>query len=82
MIVGGAGCDALASAELYDPLTNTFAPPTETAVMNHARAGATATLITSGPASCKVLIAGGAPEALDTMNRRATLSRRQTRPPI
>jgi len=72
LIVGGVGCDPLASTELYDPLTNTFASPTETAVMNHARAGATATSITRGPASGKVLIAGGAPEALDTMNLIAT----------
>jgi hypothetical protein len=43
------------STEMYDPVTNTFAPPASTPVMNTARSGATATLVPNG----KVLIAGG-----------------------
>jgi hypothetical protein len=43
------------SMEMYDPVTNTFAPPASTPVMNTARSGATATLVPNG----KVLIAGG-----------------------
>jgi hypothetical protein len=50
-----AGSSILASTELYDPVTNTFAPPTGTASMNAARFYATATLLPNG----KVLIAGG-----------------------
>jgi hypothetical protein len=46
---------SLASVELYDPATNTFAPPGSTPTMNQSRASATATLLPSG----KVLIAGG-----------------------
>jgi hypothetical protein len=46
---------AIASTELYDPATNTFAPPAGTASMNEARYNATATLLPNG----KVLIAGG-----------------------
>ncbi len=46
----------LASVDLYDSVTNTFAPSTSTPVMNQARAGATATSLDSG----LVLIAGGA----------------------
>lgn len=45
----------LASTELYDTNSNTFAPPTSTPVMNIGRTGATATLLSNG----KVLIAGG-----------------------
>jgi WD40 repeat protein len=46
---------SLASVELYDPATNTFAPPGSTPTMNQSRASATATLLPGG----KVLIAGG-----------------------
>lgn len=46
---------SLANVELYDPATNTFAPPGSTPTMNQARASATAALLPSG----KVLIAGG-----------------------
>lgn len=45
----------LASVDLYDPATNSFAPAASTPLMNQARMGATATLLGNG----KVLIAGG-----------------------
>ncbi len=53
LIAGGASNnDALASAELYDPVSGTFAP---TSSMTTARAYHTATLLPSG----QVLITGG-----------------------
>ena len=59
VLIAGGCCDSngkpLSSTELYDPATNSFAPVGDTAVMNDARGGATATLLLSG----KVLIAGG-----------------------
>jgi hypothetical protein len=56
LIAGGhAGIKEFSSTELYDPATNSFASPHDTAVMNIARYDATATLLPSG----KVLIAGG-----------------------
>jgi N-acetylneuraminic acid mutarotase len=58
LIAGGDGASAsgeLNSVELYDPATNSFAPPTSLPTMNTARSSATATLLFSG----KVLIAGG-----------------------
>jgi hypothetical protein len=56
LIAGGEkGGSALSSTELYNPATNGFAAVTDTAAMNTARYGATATLLASG----KVLIAGG-----------------------
>ena len=57
LIAGGedAKGNSLASTELYDPATNTFAAAAATAKMNVARASATATLLPNG----KVLIAGG-----------------------
>ena len=57
LIAGGVGSsgDFLASTELYDPATNSFAPMSETASMNAGRYYATATLLPNG----KVLIAGG-----------------------
>src|SRR5208283_6136940 len=56
LIAGGAGTSfaSLASTELYDPGTNSFAT-SGTANMNQARQSATATLLPNG----KVLIAGG-----------------------
>jgi hypothetical protein len=45
----------IASTELYDPASNSFAPESATASMNAARAYATATLLPND----KVLIAGG-----------------------
>ncbi|HVN29737.1 MAG TPA: kelch repeat-containing protein, partial [Candidatus Binataceae bacterium] len=61
LIIGGNTFDygVLASTELYDPATNTFAPANQTASMNTERVNATATLITTGPNAGKVLIAGG-----------------------
>ena len=51
---------ALASTELYNPATNTFAAGNQTASMNAARYGATATVLSIGPNAGKILIAGGA----------------------
>ena len=60
LIAGGTGdSGSLASTELYDPLTNTFAAAAQTASMNTARVEATATTITMGPNAGKILIAGG-----------------------
>ena len=60
---------ALASTEIYDPATNTFAPaPSETPTMKTARANHTATVISAGPDAGKILIAGG------EQNDRTTLS--------
>jgi Galactose oxidase, central domain/Kelch motif len=60
LIAGGstrlAGGVPLASAELYDPASREF---TTTGSMKTARAGATATLIASGPLAGDVLVAGG-----------------------
>jgi hypothetical protein len=50
---------ALASTELYDPVTNTFALPSATPIMNIARAAHTATMLSVGPNAGKLLIAGG-----------------------
>ena len=55
---------SLANVELYDPATNTFAPPGSTPTMNQARGSATATLLPSG----KVLIAGGVNAPGDGVN--------------
>src|ERR1700683_3998549 len=60
LIAGGSSDGAsvlpsLASTELYDPATNTFAPVVATASMNAARYAPTATLLASG----QVLVAGG-----------------------
>ncbi len=61
LIAGGANAvDSLASTELYNPATNSFAPPGETASMNVARYGATANVITIGPNAGDILIAAGA----------------------
>jgi Galactose oxidase, central domain len=56
LIAGGlAEAGPLSSTELYDPLTNSFVPPSDAPSMNVARYSATATLLPNG----KVLIAGG-----------------------
>ena len=61
LIAGGEGSlGVLDSTELYDPVTNTFAPFSQTASMNSARRNATATTITTGPNAGKILIVGGA----------------------
>lgn len=49
----------LASTELYDPKTNTFAGRAATAILNTARGDHTATVMSSGPNAGKILIAGG-----------------------
>jgi hypothetical protein len=59
---------SLANVELYDPATNTFAPPGSTPTMNQARGSATATLLPSG----KVLIAGGVNAPGDGVNSTPT----------
>jgi hypothetical protein len=63
LFAGGADSkgNLLSSTELYDPATNSFAAPAETASMNTARGGASATPLLSG----KVLIAGGSTETDD-----------------
>ena len=69
LIAGGAGLETvtiLASTELYNSATNTFAPANETASMNAARGSATATALTTGPNAGKILIAGGA-NAVDSL---------------
>ncbi|HEY3912566.1 MAG TPA: kelch repeat-containing protein [Stellaceae bacterium] len=60
LIAGGVGSDPkdalpLKSTELYDSLTNSFAPAASTPTMHTPRMDATATLLPNG----KVLIAGG-----------------------
>jgi Galactose oxidase, central domain/Kelch motif len=66
LIAGGAsnssgeGITVLASTELYNPTSNSFAPASQTATMNGARGFATATTLTSGPNAGQILIAGGA----------------------
>ncbi|MGH7879362.1 MAG: Kelch repeat-containing protein, partial [Candidatus Binataceae bacterium] len=59
---------SLSSTELYDPATNTFAPPGATATMQFARAFHTATVIPSGPNAGKILIAGGQDDRADQPN--------------
>ena len=58
----------LASTELYDPATNTFASPSATPTLNVARGSHTATVLTVGPNAGKLLIVGG------QQNERTTLS--------
>jgi hypothetical protein len=57
LIAGGLDVNSnpIASIDLYDPATDTFAPPAATPSMNTARGQATATLLPNGA----VLIAGG-----------------------
>ncbi|MGH7843068.1 MAG: Kelch repeat-containing protein [Candidatus Binataceae bacterium] len=55
----GGSTVSVASTELYDPVTNTFASPGATPTMKTPRAYHTATVIPSGPNAGKVLIAGG-----------------------
>ncbi len=60
MIAGGMGATgSLASTELYDPATNSFAAPNQTAFMNTPRFRASATVLTTGLNAGKILIAGG-----------------------
>jgi Galactose oxidase, central domain len=56
LITGGFNGAALATAELYDPTTKTFSA---TGPMAVPRASQTATLLTTGADSGKVLVAGG-----------------------
>jgi hypothetical protein len=56
LIVGGNATSGDRVAELYDPGTATF---TDTGSMTILRSGHTATLLTAGPLSGQVLIAGG-----------------------
>jgi hypothetical protein len=64
LIAGGldVNFNPIASIELYDPATNTFAPPAGTPSMNTARGQATATLLPNGA----VLIAGGIAPSLSS----------------
>jgi hypothetical protein len=63
LIAGGLGTSGiLASVDLYDPATNTFAPAASLPRMNTARDNAAAVLLGNG----KVLIAGG--ENSDPLN--------------
>jgi hypothetical protein len=61
LIAGGLGPGSgesmvtIPDVDLYDPVTNSFAPSASTPLMNEARSGATATLLNNG----KVLVAGG-----------------------
>jgi HYDIN/CFA65/VesB-like, Ig-like domain/Cep192 domain 4/Galactose oxidase, central domain len=61
LIIGGEDTygDPESSTELYDPATNSFAPPADTPTMNATRFGFTATVIPSGPNQGQILIAGG-----------------------
>jgi hypothetical protein len=56
LVTGGFNGTGLASAELYDPTTESFSA---TGSMAAARLSHTATLLTTGPNSGKVLVAGG-----------------------
>ncbi|MBC8643007.1 putative Ig domain-containing protein [Caballeronia sp. EK] len=56
LVAGGSTNGYRNSAELYDPTTGTWSP---TGSMNEARAGHTATVLTTGPNAGKVLVAGG-----------------------
>lgn len=67
LIAGGLSFGSLASTELYDPATNSFAPANQTASMNIGREEATATLITNGPNTGKILIAGGFSQLTDSV---------------
>jgi hypothetical protein len=60
LVAGGAtnlSGDTTNSADLYDPVSNSFTPTTFP--MDHQRAAHTATLFVSGPMAGKVLITGG-----------------------
>jgi len=59
LLAGGTNAVALSSTELYDPVSNSFAPPAGTATMVQARTQQTATLLASGPNAGMVLMAGG-----------------------
>lgn len=50
----GSGVAVLASTELHDPVTNTFAPPNATPTLNLARGNVTATALENG----KLLVYG------------------------
>lgn len=63
LIAGGSNSERLSSTELYDPVANTFSPGPN---MNAERASHTATEITSGPNSGKILFAGGNSELAST----------------
>jgi len=60
LIAGGFNFTGdLTSTDMYDPATNTFAPPTQTPSMNSGRELPTAMLLPNG----KVLIVGGADDS-------------------
>ncbi|MGO9454405.1 MAG: Kelch repeat-containing protein [Candidatus Binataceae bacterium] len=63
LIVGGdfliANPGSLASTELYDEASNTFAPAAETATMNDGRIAPAIVDLVSGPNAGKVLVIGG-----------------------
>ena len=63
LIAGGSNYENLSSTELYDPVANTVSPGPN---MNAERAFHTATGITSGPNSGKILFAGGNNELVST----------------
>jgi len=68
ILLGGGTCQEngpLASAELYDPLSNRFANTT----MKFARGGATATLIASGRDAGQILISGGYRYQFDMLDK-------------
>jgi len=69
LIVGGNTTSGDLVAELYDPVTSTF---TDTGSTTIVRSGHTATLLTAGPLTGQVLIAGGGDSASAELYNPAT----------